>query len=720
MATIKTAIMVQDRMSIALKSMSSACRILVNNFEDIRNVTSNTVDTQSLKIAREELNNTDMILNQIEQSAQNVNNETKKLPSNFHSASVASDSLLNKVKQIVIAAGGLATIMKTVNLSDTVSSNRARLSLIVDDGGSVKDVENSIFAMSNRARSNFLNTTSVVSKLGILAGENFKNTDEIIAFTELMNKNFKIGGASIQEQTSAMYQLTQAMASGKLQGDEFRSIMENAPLLAEAIANFTGKSKGDLKELSSEGAITSDIIKGAMFSAADQINERFDKMPMTWAEIWTKMQNTTVKALDPVLEKINQVANNEQVQNMFILFVDGASIAAQAILILIENIAWLMDTLEPITPVILGIVGAYVAFNVIATIVGGVLSILSIAQTVQAAASMLQAGATLSATAAQYGLNAALLACPATWIIVAILGVIVILTYLWFTNDNVANALLFAWDMLVIGAMVFLLGCKTAFYGIILAAQFLQLGMTSVCYALLYAWYMFLTGLEAVGVAILYIFQWLYNGVVAIVNGIIEVLNKIPGVSIDYAEYTNFADKAFDGMMENVVRRNADLQNMVNDMNAINDSINSNKEKFAADLGATSTTITNKVIELQTTRQDRVDHRNDWIKNASSAVQDALNINGFDFDSLNNATLADIAGNTAKTADNTEISAEDLKYLIDIAERDTINRFTTASVNITMTNNNNIDKEQDIDGIVEKLADKLEEELQTVADGVHT
>lgn len=134
MATIKTAIMVQDSMTPALRSMSNACRILVNNFEDIRNVTSNTVDTQSLKIARDELNNTDMILNQIEQSAQAVNNETKKIPSNFYSANTSADSLLNKVKQIVVAAGGIALATKTINLSDTVSSNRARLSLIVDDG----------------------------------------------------------------------------------------------------------------------------------------------------------------------------------------------------------------------------------------------------------------------------------------------------------------------------------------------------------------------------------------------------------------------------------------------------------------------------------------------------------------------------------------------------------------------------------------------------------
>lgn len=719
MATIRTSIMVQDSMSPALRSMSNACRILVNNFEDMRNASANTVDTQSLKIAREELNNTDIILNQVEQQVRNVNQESQKMPSNFSNATSSANGLLSKVKQIAVAAGGLALLNKTVDLSDQVSSNRARLSLIVDDNDSIENLENKIFAMSNRTRSSFLDTTSVVSKLGILAGDNFKNTDEIIAFTELMNKNFAIGGASIQEQTSAMYQLTQAMASGKLQGDEFRSIMENAPLLAEAIANYTGKSKGELKELSSDGVITSDIIKNAMFSAADQINDRYSKMPMTWGQIWTKMKNITIKALDPVLKKINQLANNQQVQQMFNMFVEGASLAAQAILWLIEAAAWLYNILEPFAPIILGIVGAYIAFNAISAITSAVLGIQAFAHQVKAAAAATDAIATAGATGAQWSLNAALFACPIVWIVVLIMALIVALTYLWFTNDKVAYAILYLWDMLVIGAMTLWLGCKTVFYGIVLAAQFLLLGMMGICYALLTAWYGFQTGLEAVGVGILYIFQWLYNGVVGIVNGIIEVLNKIPGVSINTVEYANFADKALEGMMDNVVQRNEDLQSMLDDMNEVNNSINENKAKFAADLNSSATDIQNKVIELESSRQNRVDHRNDWINGASSAIKDALNTDGFDFNSMNNGTLGDIAGDTKKIADNSEISEEDLKYLIDIAERETVNRFTTASVNITMNNNNNITEGQDIDGIVEVLATKLEEELQSVADGVH-
>lgn len=205
------------------------------------------------------------------------------------------NKFLSTVKNIAIAIGGVSAIKSLVNLSDATTSNRSRLELIVDDNGSVADLENKIFAMSNRTRSDFLATTSVVSKLGILAGDSFKNTDEIVAFTELMNKNFAISGASIQEQTSAMYQLTQAMAAGKLQGDEFRSIMENAPLLAEAIAEYTGKSKGELKELSSEGLITANVIKNAMFASADQINDRYNKMPMTWGQIWTRIKMLLLK-----------------------------------------------------------------------------------------------------------------------------------------------------------------------------------------------------------------------------------------------------------------------------------------------------------------------------------------------------------------------------------------------------------------------------------------
>ena len=719
MATIKTAIMVQDSMSPALRSMSNACRILINNFEDMQTASSNPVDLQSLKIAKEELNNTNMILNQIEQSAQNANNETRKMPSNFENSNLAANKLLNTIKNIALAVGGISILNKLVSLSDEVTNNRARLSLIVDDGGSLDALENKIFATADKARVKYLALTSTVSQLGSQASNAFSNTDQIIKFGELLNKTFTISGMDTTAIESVMYNLTQSLSSGKLLGNDYRILKQNAPQMIQYIQDFYGVTRAKLDDMVTAGKVSAQDIKKAMFAATNDINTKFEKMPMTWNQLWIRMQNVAIKALDPVLKKINALANNQQVQQMFNMFIEGASLAAQAILSLIETAAWLYSILEPLAPVILGIVGAYIAFNVISAITSGILTILAIIQKVQAAASMMQAGATLSATAAQYGLNTALYACPIVWIVVLIMALIVALTYLWFTNDKVAYAIIYLWDMLVIGAMTLWLGCKTVFYGIVLAAQFMLLGMIGVCYALLSAWYAFETGLEAVGVGILYIFQWLYNGVLGIVNGIIAILNKIPGVSIDYAQYANFADKAMEGMMDNVVRRNEDLQSMLDDMNEVNNSINENKAKFAADLSNTSADITNKVIELESTRQDRTDHRNDWINGASSAINDALNADNFKFN-LDDGTLGDIAGDTKKIADNSEISEEDLKYLIDIAERDTVNRFTTASVNIAMNNNNNINEEQDIDGIVEKLATKLEEELQSVADGVHT
>lgn len=472
------------------------------------NQAMNKMDVTATNEAYQKLvNNIDSAERNIRENITNQNQFNNSINSGVHSA----DNLANKFRSILTTLLSIVGAKKVLDLSDQVSQTTSRLNLIVDDGGSVDNLENKIFASADRARGAYLDTANVISKLGILAGDSFKNNDEIIAFTELMNKNFKISGASIQEQTAGMYQLTQAMASGKLQGDEFRSIMENAPLLAEAIADYTGKTKGELKELSSEGLITSDVIKNAMFAAAEKTEERFERMPMTFAEAWNKMKNIAIKTFQPVLTKISSVVNSSEFQEMFESFINVVSIAAQAVLELINAATWLYSVLEPFTPLILGIVGAYIAFNIISGLVSAALGIMSTMQAIHSAASMMAAGATFTETAAQWGLNSALYACPIVWIVALILALIVALTYLWFTNDKVAYAILYLWDALKLGIMTAGLGIQAVWYGLQLAAMYLWLGIQTVVLGLMTAWYGFQTGVEAVCLGVLSIFQGLYN-----------------------------------------------------------------------------------------------------------------------------------------------------------------------------------------------------------------
>ncbi len=403
MATIKTAIQLYNGMSPALQSMNAALNMVITSFETMQNTSSRAVDTRSLQAARAELNKAETAFNAIEKEIREADQAQQRLNNDMREGQKAAEGILNKIKGWAAAAGVAFGAKQIIEMSDEMALTKARLDLMNDGLQTTDQLQEMIFESAQRARTSFLDTAQVVSKLGILAGDAFSSNQEMVYFAELMNKQFKIGGASLQEQTAAMYQLTQAMAAGRLQGDEFRSIMENAPMLAQAIADHMGKTTGELREMSSQGLITADVIKRAMFEAAEETNRRFEELPMTWGQVWTTTLNNILYYSQPLLDMVNLIANN-----------------------------W--STIAPI-------------FWGLATAVGAYAVMLGI-----------QTAATWLANAANRALIATMLANPLLWIALLI-GVVVAAIYKWVQAVGgikiawmiASNVILTAWDSIMIG-----------------------------------------------------------------------------------------------------------------------------------------------------------------------------------------------------------------------------------------------------------------------------
>ena len=431
----------------------------------------------------------------VQNAADNVNDFSRRQQDAERQASMIGD-VWQRIKGYIGAAGAAFSLSKLVGLSDTLAGNKARLELIVDDGGSVDELNKKIYASAMRARASYTDTAATISRLGLLASDAFNSNDEMIAFTELMNKNFTIGGASTQEQSSAMYQLTQAMASGRLQGDEYRSIIENAPLLAKAIEDYMRNvqgAEGAMKDWSSEGLLTADVIKAALFSTADEVETRFARIPMTWGQVWTMASNIAIRALNPLLSAINWLANNISV----------------------------------IGPVVLGLGTAFLVFQVAAHwtqiasaamgIYNGLVNFLTIGYGVLT-------GSTAAASAAQFTYNSALLASPVTWVVM-MLAVLVAALYAGvaafnkFTGSGVSATGILMGTFAVLGAHVLNNTIIPLQNGFAMFANFIG--------------NLFNDPVAAVKVLFYDMALTVLGYITNMASGIETLINKIPGVTVD-------------------------------------------------------------------------------------------------------------------------------------------------------------------------------------------
>lgn len=621
-----------------------------------------------------------------------------------------ANELTNTIKRAVAAYVSIQSVGKALNISDELVQTTSRLNMMNDGVQTTAELVNMVYAAAQDARGSFSQMADVVARFGNNAKDAFSSSEEVVAFADLIQKQMTIAGASTQEAANAELQLSQALGSGVLRGDELNSIFEQAPNLIQNIADYLDVPIGKIREIAADGELSADVVKAAIFSAADDINSKFNEMPMTWGQMWQSMQNTALIAFQPVLQRLNDLANSEAFQT----FIQGAIEAMATLANILLNVfevaasvgAFIGDNWSIIAPIIYGVIAALGAYLAIMGIVNAITAISAAIDATKAAADALAAGQTFLWTVQQYGLNAALAACPITWIIVLIIALI---------------AIIFA----VCNAIAKMTGIANSGFGVItggvnVVIQFFKnLGLTVANIALGIGNAIAALAsnmMTAFHNAICNVQSWFYNllsTALSVIEGICAALNKLPFVEFDYSGISSAAD--------DYAAKASEAAGNKEDYQSISDAFNEGFTTFDAFQDGWASDAFNAGAAWGDGIADKVSN---FSLSDVSGQTDIPNVgdytSGFN-DAIANSGVGDSIGNiddnTGKIKDSLDVTEEDLKYLRDIAEQESINRFTTAEVTINQTNNNNVSSDTDLDGFITALDDAMGEAIDEVTNG---
>lgn len=624
-----------------------------------------------------------------------------------------ANELTNTIKRAVAAYVSIQSVGKALNISDELVQTTSRLNMMNDGVQTTAELVNMVYAAAQDARGSFSQMADVVARFGNNAKDAFSSSEEVVAFADLIQKQMTIAGASTQEAANAELQLSQALGSGVLRGDELNSIFEQAPNLIQNIADYLDVPIGKIREMAADGELSADVVKAAIFSAADDINSKFNEMPMTWGQMWQSMQNTALIAFQSVLQRLNDLANSEAFQT----FIQGAIEAMATLANILLNVfevaasvgAFIGDNWSIIAPIIYGVIAALGAYLAIMGIVNAITAISAAIDATKAAADALAAGQTFLWTVQQYGLNAALAACPITWIIVLIIALI---------------AIIFA----VCNAIAKMTGIANSGFGVItggvnVVIQFFKnLGLTVANIALGIGNAIAALAsnmMTAFHNAICSIQSWFYNllsTALSVIEGICAALNKLPFVEFDYSGISSAADD-YAAKASEAAGNKEDYQSISDAFNEGFTTFDAFQDGWASDAfnagAAWGDGVADKVSNFSLSDvfgQTDIPNVSDYTSGFSDAIANSGVGDG----------IGNIDDNTGKIKDSLDITEEDLKYLRDIAEQEAINRFTTAEINVDMSGmQNTVNSGDDIDGFMTKLTDSVNEAVDNMTEGVH-
>ena len=628
-----------------------------------------------------------------------------------------ANELTNTIKRAVAAYVSIQSVGKALNISDELVQTTSRLNMMNDGVQTTAELVNMVYAAAQDARGSFSQMADVVARFGNNAKDAFSSSEEVVAFDDLIQKQMTIAGASTQEAANAELQLSQALGSGVLRGDELNSIFEQAPNLIQNIADYLDVPIGKIREMAADGELSADVVKAAIFSAADDINSKFNEMPMTWGQMWQSMQNTALIAFQPVLQRLNDLANSEAFQT----FIQGAIEAMATLANILLNVFELVGTVggfiednwSVISPIIYGVIAALAVYAAYLGIVKGIeiasaaaTAIHSVAMSAKIGVMAALTGQTMAATAAQMGYNGALYACPVVWIIVLIIALIAVI-------------------MAVCSAIAKMTGIANSGFGVItggvnVVIQFFKnLGLTVANIALGIGNAIAALAsnmMTAFHNAICSVQSWFYNllsTALSVIEGICSALNKLPFVEFDYSGISSAADD-YAAKASEAAGNKEDYQSISDAFNEGFTTFDAFQDGWASDAfnagAAWGDGIADKVSNFSLSDvfgQTDIPNVGDY----TSGFNDAIANSGVG-DSIGN-----IDDNTGKIKDSLDVTEEDLKYLRDIAEQEAINRFTTAEVTINQTNNNNVSSDTDLDGFITALDDAMGEAIDEVTNG---
>lgn len=631
-----------------------------------------------------------------------------------------ANELTNTIKRAVAAYVSIQSVGKALDISDELTQTTSRLDMMNDGVQTTAELVNMVYATAQDARGSFSQMADVVARFGNNAKDAFSSSEEVVAFADLIQKQMTIAGASTQEAANAELQLSQALGSGVLRGDELNSIFEQAPNLIQNIADYLDVPIGKIREMAADGELSADVVKAAIFSAADDINSKFNEMPMTWGQMWQSMQNTTLIAFQPVLQRLNDLANSEAFQTFVQNAVEAMATLANIVLNIFELVGtvggFIADNWSVISPIIYGVIGALAVYAAYLGIVKGIeiasaaaTAIHSVAMSAKIGVMAALTGQTMAATAAQMGYNGALYACPVVWIIMLLIALI---------------AIIFA----VCNAIAKMTGIANSGFGVItggvnVVIQFFKnLGLTVANIALGIGNAIAALAsnmMTAFHNAICNVQSWFYNllsTACSVIENIAAALNKLPFVSFDYSGISSAAD--------DYAAKASEAAGNKEDYTSISDAFNEGFTTFDAFQDGWASDAFNAGAAWGDGVADKVSN---FSLSDVFGQTDIPNVgdytSGFN-DAIANSGIGDGVGsiddNTGKIKDSLDVTEEDLKYLRDIAEQEAINRFTTAEINVDMSGmQNTVNSGDDIDGFMTKLTDSVNEAVDNMTEGVH-